>query len=49
MAQDAWTRGAILIFDRKGKLAHAVHEPVVGQQLDMEEIRNAVQNVKNAA
>jgi hypothetical protein len=43
MTGNLWTMGGVLVFDKHGQLIHVVYEPQFGQELDLVNIRTAVQ------
>lgn len=43
MTGNLWTMGGVLVFDKHGQLIHVVYEPQFGQELDLADIRAAVQ------
>ena len=42
---DIWTQGGVLIFDREGNLRHTIYE-IYGEELNMDEIRDAIQDAR---
>lgn len=43
-----WTQGGVLIFDKRGELAGVVYEPVFGDELDMDLVREGVSAARKA-
>jgi hypothetical protein len=46
MKGNLWTMGGVLVFDKHGQMIHVVYEPQFGQELDLEEIKAAVQSAR---
>jgi hypothetical protein len=44
---EGWMSGGVLVFDRRGQLSHVLEEQV-GKPFDMEELKRAIQEARNA-
>lgn len=42
MKTDFWTQGGVFFFDRTAELVHTIYEPAFGDEMDTEEIREAI-------
>lgn len=46
LKSDLWTQGGVLFFDRRGYLVHVIYEPQFGDDLNMDEVKQAVQKAR---